>query len=84
MVRQGQGGAMGVSLPPHPRQLWPICASFLPFASYLLEGVELQPQAVSYAYGLTRFYEIYTDERRARRGGGSGETTAIFLFQEIE
>ena len=83
MVRQGQGGAMGVSLPPHPWQQWPICARFLPFGSYLLEGVELQPP-VTYAYGLTRFYEIYTDERRARRGGGSGETTAIFLFQEIE
>ena len=82
MVRQGQGGAMGVSLPPHPRQQWPICARFLP-GSYLLEVVELLPPA-SYAYGLTRFYEIYTDERRARRGGGSGETTAIFLFQEIE
>ena len=73
---------MGVSLPPHPRQQWPICARFLPFGSYLLEGVELQPP-VTYAYGLTRFYEIYTDERRARRGGGAEKQPQFFYFKKL-
>ena len=37
----------------------------------------LQPPA-SYAYGLTRFYEIYTDERRARRGCGERRNNRNF------
>ena len=80
MARWGRGrGEPWACLCLYPWQLWPICAIFLPFGSYLLEGEGCSPQPLaSYAYGLTRFYEIYTDERRARRGCGERRNNRNF------
>ena len=81
-MRQGQGGAMGVSLPLSVAAV-AIFARFLPFGSHLLEGKGCSPQPPTPMDSLD--FMKYTRIRGEPGGAeGSGETTAIFLFQEIE